>query len=92
MQIFTIISLLVVIFISIAYGYTSPKISSQKTTTKTSDVAINRSTFLATTSAACLTFLTPPPANALGKKKEVDPALKGTKQDPEYQGCLSQCL
>ena len=81
-----------VIFISIAYGYTSPKISSQKTTTKTSDVAINRSTFLATTSAACLTFLTPPPANALGKKKEVDPALKGTKQDPEYQGCLSQCL
>ena len=80
-----------VALISIAYGYTSPKISSQKTATKTSDVAINRSTFLATTSTACLTFLAPP-ANALGKKKEVDPALKGTKKDPEYEGCLSQCL
>jgi hypothetical protein len=29
-----------------------------------------------------------PPALA----KEVDPAIKGTKDDPKYQACVSQCM
>eukprot|EP00578_Thalassiosira_sp_NH16_P026568 CAMPEP_0181087958 /NCGR_PEP_ID=MMETSP1071-20121207/6538_1 /TAXON_ID=35127 /ORGANISM="Thalassiosira sp., Strain NH16" /LENGTH=90 /DNA_ID=CAMNT_0023169857 /DNA_START=220 /DNA_END=492 /DNA_ORIENTATION=+ len=49
---------------------------------------MNRGAFLATTSSACLTFLTQQPAFA----KEVDPAVKGTKADPAFQTCLSQCV
>lgn len=30
------------------------------------------------------------PASA--KTNEIDPALKGTKADPEYQTCVSQCM
>jgi hypothetical protein len=48
----------------------------------------NRATFLGTTAATCLTFLTASPANA----KEVDASVKGTKADPAFQACLSTCL
>jgi len=37
--------------------------------------------------AASAGFL-PSPANA----KEVDPAVKGTKKDPQFEACLSQCM
>ena len=33
-----------------------------------------------------------PPLPAVAAKKEVDPALKGTKQDPSYEACVSQCM
>jgi len=38
--------------------------------------------------AAVFTAAAPMPAAA----KEVDPAVKGTKQDPEFEACLSQCI
>uniref|UniRef100_A0A7S2GTD3 Uncharacterized protein n=1 Tax=Helicotheca tamesis TaxID=374047 RepID=A0A7S2GTD3_9STRA len=40
-------------------------------------------------SAALLPFVVASPAFAA---KEVDPAVKGTKADPAYQNCVSQCL
>ena len=53
--------------------------------------SINRSTFLSITSTSCLLpFLTASPAPV--HAKEVDPALKGTKADPAFQGCLGQCM
>uniref|UniRef100_A0A6U3ZBC6 Uncharacterized protein n=1 Tax=Ditylum brightwellii TaxID=49249 RepID=A0A6U3ZBC6_9STRA len=44
-------------------------------------------------SAALLPFLvaTTSPAPAFAAK-EVDPSVKGTKADPAYQACVSQCL
>mmetsp|Transcript_59337 Transcript_59337/g.176247 ORF Transcript_59337/g.176247 Transcript_59337/m.176247 type:complete len:135 (-) Transcript_59337:906-1310(-) len=48
-----------------------------------------RAALLKTATFAALPFLASPlPAFA----KEIDPALKGTKNDPKYQACLSQCI
>mmetsp|Transcript_1549 Transcript_1549/g.2345 ORF Transcript_1549/g.2345 Transcript_1549/m.2345 type:complete len:136 (+) Transcript_1549:19-426(+) len=88
------IALLVVTLTAITTGYSSPKSTQPLTRTpessssSTAQPIINRSTFLSTTSAACLTFLSSTPAFA----KEVDPSLKGTKKDPAFEGCLSQCM
>ncbi|KAL3794958.1 hypothetical protein HJC23_004335 [Cyclotella cryptica] len=69
---------------------TSAYSSSQKKTIKTTQQSspIDRSTFLATTAASCLTFISSSPAFA----KDIDPAVKGTKADPAFQACLSQCV
>lgn len=84
---FSIITIfIIVLVVGITSGYSSPKIPTQKSTT--SKPIINRHTFLATTSTACLTFLSSQSAIA----KEVDPKLKGTKEDPAYQACLGQCI
>ena len=88
------IALIAIALVGIATGYASPKPTQKLTasqsskSTSSSHQPINRATFLATTSTACLTFL-PQPAFAA---KEIDPALKGTKADPEFQSCLSQCI
>ena len=80
-----IITLLVIALAGVTKAYSTPK-PIQKSTRSTS--TMNRGAFLATTSSACLTFLTQQPAFA----KEVDPAVKGTKADPAFQTCLSQCV
>mmetsp|Transcript_5447 Transcript_5447/g.8347 ORF Transcript_5447/g.8347 Transcript_5447/m.8347 type:complete len:189 (+) Transcript_5447:71-637(+) len=49
---------------------------------------VSRSQFLGAAAAAAITMT--PISDALAK--EVDPALKGTKQDPEYQTCISTCV
>lgn len=49
---------------------------------------MSRSQFLGAAAAAAITMT--PISDALAK--EVDPALKGTKQDPEYQTCISTCV
>mmetsp|Transcript_3843 Transcript_3843/g.6805 ORF Transcript_3843/g.6805 Transcript_3843/m.6805 type:complete len:136 (-) Transcript_3843:317-724(-) len=88
------IVLLVVTLTGITTGYSSPKSTqpltraSESSSSSAAQPIINRSTFLSTTSAACLTFLSSTPAFA----KEVDAALKGTKKDPAFEGCLSQCM
>jgi hypothetical protein len=51
---------------------------------------MNRLSFLQTTcaSTAAVVFSNPSPSFA----KEVDPKLKGTKNDPAFESCLSQCI
>ncbi len=83
-----IVVLLVIVLVGTASGYSAPN-PSQKSVSKSPPNQINRATFLATTSTACLTFLNSQPALAA---KEIDPAVKGTKADPEFQACLSQCV
>lgn len=95
-----LITLLVIAIIGITTGYSSTPRSSPLTSKKSSQPIqvtsqpnnriVSRHSFLTTAaSSACLTFLgTQQPAYA----KEVDPAVKGTKADPEFQACLSQCI
>lgn len=76
-----IIAILAITIIGITTGYSStPNLSSNTQQKSSTPKVVNRGTFLSTTSAACLTFLSSstPPAYA----KEIDPALKGTKADP----------
>jgi hypothetical protein len=49
-----------------------------------------RSSLVTTAATFAVTFA--PSVPALAKQKEVDPALKGTKQDPSYEACVSQCM
>lgn len=49
-----------------------------------------RSSLVTTAATFVVTFA--PSLPALAKQKEVDPALKGTKQDPSYEACVSQCM
>ena len=64
-----------------SFAYNIPRKSIQHQT------PINRATFLSTSTAA-VTFLTSTACEA----KEIDPAIKGTKADPAFQACLSQCV
>ncbi|KAL7536904.1 hypothetical protein ACHAXR_012117 [Thalassiosira sp. AJA248-18] len=91
-----IIALLVITLAAITSAYSTPKPTQKFITQSTSSSSspqqpiINRGTFLTTASTACLTFLSnQQPAFAA---KEIDPALKGTKADPAFQGCLSECI
>ena len=88
----TLITLLVVAIIGITTGYSTPQKSSTQSTQQKPQQSriISRQSFLTTiASTSCLTFLgTQQPASA----KEVDPAVKGTKSDPEFQACLSKCM
>jgi hypothetical protein len=72
---------------------------SSSTSSSSSSVAdvpsvVNRGSFLSHAATACLALILPlssidvPRAHA----KDVDPALKGTKADPAFQGCLSECV
>eukprot|EP00560_Eucampia_antarctica_P000462 CAMPEP_0197833002 /NCGR_PEP_ID=MMETSP1437-20131217/17229_1 /TAXON_ID=49252 ORGANISM="Eucampia antarctica, Strain CCMP1452" /NCGR_SAMPLE_ID=MMETSP1437 /ASSEMBLY_ACC=CAM_ASM_001096 /LENGTH=120 /DNA_ID=CAMNT_0043436721 /DNA_START=209 /DNA_END=571 /DNA_ORIENTATION=+ len=50
---------------------------------------LNRGAFLRTSFAAITgVVMTSSPAYA----KDVDPKLKGTKEDPGYQNCISKCV
>ena len=51
---------------------------------------INRLSFLKTAIASTATVVLT--NGNVAQAKEIDPALKGTKQDPAYQACLSQCV
>lgn len=51
---------------------------------------INRVSFLKSSFAAAGLVLTADVNPSVAK--EIDPALKGTKNDPAYQACLSQCI
>lgn len=51
---------------------------------------MNRLTFLKTTIAMTSAALLSNVSDA--QAKDIDPALKGTKADPAYQACLSQCI
>ncbi len=87
----TLITLLVVAIIGITSGYSTPQKSSSPVQQNSQQSRIvSRQSFLTTVaSTSCLTFLgTQQPAFA----KEIDPALKGTKNDPEFQACLSKCV
>ena len=86
----TLITLLVVAIIGITSGYSTPQKSSVQQKEQQRSRIVSRQSFLATVaSTSCLTFLgTQQPAFA----KEIDPALKGTKSDPEFQACLSKCI
>mmetsp|Transcript_4250 Transcript_4250/g.9425 ORF Transcript_4250/g.9425 Transcript_4250/m.9425 type:complete len:129 (-) Transcript_4250:39-425(-) len=50
----------------------------------------NRGAFLRHIGAGCAATFLLPTQSAIAK--EIDPALKGTKADPEYQSCLSTCI
>ncbi len=51
---------------------------------------INRLSFLKTSIASAGIALTTTATPVFAK--EIDPAVKGTKQDPAYQACLSTCI
>jgi len=83
-------TLLVIAIIGITTGYSTPKPSLQQQRQQQNRI-ISRQSFLTSiaSTTSCLTFLgTTQPAFA----KEVDPAVKGTKTDPEFQACLSNCM
>ena len=86
----TLITLILAI-IGVTSGYSTPPqkpLSAQQSSSSYNNRIITRQSFLQTT--ACLTFLggNIQSANA----KEIDPAVKGTKSDPEFQACLSKCV
>ena len=82
-------ALLALTLVGLASAYSTPNANQQSPRSAPSQTAVSRGAFLATAaSAACATFLPPRPAFA----KDIDPALKGTKADPEFQTCLSQCV
>ena len=78
-------SCLLVILLLAAVGRTT----SYSVSKSRSDFVSNRGAFLRDVGAGAATFLLLP-QSAIAK--EIDPALKGTKADPEYQSCLSQCV
>ena len=51
---------------------------------------MNRLSFLTTSCASAAAVLLAKPSPSFSK--EIDPALKGTKADPKYQACLSECV
>ena len=53
---------------------------------------MNRLSFLKTTCATAAAVVTTSSVSNPAFAKEVDPALKGTKADPKYQACLSECM
>ena len=73
-----------------AFGVTDPTRCSADIGTSPS--GITRSNFMAVIAAGVITansgLLSPAPALA----KDVDPALQGTKKDPDFEACLSKCL
>ena len=69
-------------------AYSTP--SSSSCSNNVNQQPINRLTFLKHTVVASTTLLVTN-TNAV-QAKEVDPALKGTKDDPAYQACLSKCI
>lgn len=84
-----IIALLIATLAVITSAYSTPPSTQKSVQSTPSQSSVSRSTFLTAASTACLTFLgSSQPAFA----KEVDPAVKGTKSDPEFQNCLSQCM
>jgi hypothetical protein len=51
---------------------------------------VSRAGFLSQSAAVAAVVLTG--GNQAASAKEVDPALKGTKKDPAYETCISQCM
>jgi hypothetical protein len=51
-------------------------------------MAFLQQTIVTVSSAAAVVAGCAPPAMA----KEMDPAIKGTKDDPKYQACVSECM
>mmetsp|Transcript_5071 Transcript_5071/g.8309 ORF Transcript_5071/g.8309 Transcript_5071/m.8309 type:complete len:129 (-) Transcript_5071:240-626(-) len=82
--------LLLAIAVAAIQGFTSSAPAQTNNRQNTQLEASSRSQFLSTAAAAIFmgAAMTPLPASA----KEVDPALKGTKADPSYETCVSQCL
>jgi hypothetical protein len=81
---------------SLARSTTSSSPTSSTSTSSSSPAVVqpvatvDRGAFLAATATSCLALLLShqPPALA----KEVDLAVKGTKSDPAFQACLSECV
>ena len=71
-----------------AYSTSSSTPVNNQQQTQTNKKTISRLSFLQTTLLASSTVFFPTPSLA----KDIDPALKGTKNDPEYQACLSKCV
>ena len=56
---------------------------------RSTELAISRSEFLSFTAAATLMgVVTTTPVQA----KEIPAGIKGTKEDPSYQACVSKCI
>jgi hypothetical protein len=67
------------------YAFTPLAALHQSGRKSTESGALSRSEFL---NALAVVIAAPSVASA----KEVDPSVKGTKEDPAYQSCLSTCL
>ena len=61
---------------------------------QSSSYNMDRLSFLkkALLSSSTMVIATTSQANVALAAKEIDPAIKGTKADPGYQACLSQCI
>ena len=68
---------------------TATRSASIATTNSNSNNGLSRSAFLSSTAAAMM-FL--PMTAAPSYAATTDPALKGTKKDPAFEACLSQCM
>ena len=82
-----IAAVLAIVVLLIAHGATSFSAKQQQ-----SPICIDRTSFLNTAASSFVGILTAStvlPSAAVAKD---DPSLKGTKEDPAYQGCMSQCL
>lgn len=72
-------------------GQSSTALAATNSPNAPNNHAISRRSALSWTAATTLASIALPtqPANAA---KQVDPALKGTKKDPAYEACVSQCM
>jgi len=69
------------------FQYRSTTLSAKSSS---NDEVLGRSAFFQKATAACMGIgLAGRPLPSWAKE---DPALKGTKSDPKYQGCLSACI
>lgn len=94
-----VIAMFMACFLSLSSGFsttttTTPTQCNQKDTALSATSSnynepMSRRTSLFWTAAAITSSAIPLPANAA---KQVDPALKGTKKDPSYEACVSQCM
>ena len=86
MKLLSLITLIVTLPLSNSYGVAE---------TRKNDLRaplMSRTSFMTAVVAGAATVTTGfgvPPASA---KDAVDPKLQGTKQDPEFEACLSKCL
>ena len=62
--------------------------SAQSLTSPTDGSSCGRKLFLQKSFGIATSLVAASPAQA----KDIDPALKGTKEDPKYQSCLSSCM
>ena len=74
-----------------AFGVTDPQKCNGNVETTTPSL-MTRSSFMTAIAAGVFTANTGIVSSTMSWAKDVDPELKGTKKDPDFEACLSKCL